>query len=110
MGREVREARAHGRSARLMRVKSSHPESQGDFVIINECNFDPSVHERFDPEPLADDAPTANGIKAVHRGRGNYSVMDGDAEIVKGLSKDDALAFNDMDEEGKANFVAEKSV
>jgi hypothetical protein len=34
----------------IVKIKASHP-SQGDFVEINECDFDPAKHERF-VEPL----------------------------------------------------------
>lgn len=32
----------------VMRVKSSHPESQGPFVEINVGDFDSEKHERYD--------------------------------------------------------------
>lgn len=32
---------------KTVRIKPSH-ESQGDFVVINESDFDESVHELFD--------------------------------------------------------------
>lgn len=49
-----------------IRIKSSHPASQGPFVLIEEADFDPDKHSLFDvpapaPEPPApapsDDAP-----------------------------------------------------
>ncbi len=33
---------------KTIKIKSTHPESQGDFVEINETDFDPAVHEKFD--------------------------------------------------------------
>lgn len=38
----------------VVRIKPSHP-SQGDFVEINESDFDPAVHEMADlpPPPVA---------------------------------------------------------
>lgn len=32
-----------------IRIKSSHPASQGDFVDIEEENFDPKIHELYAP-------------------------------------------------------------
>lgn len=42
-----------------IKIKSTHPESQGAFVNIEEENFDPSVHELF--EPVAADADADGG-------------------------------------------------
>lgn len=59
----------------------------------------------------ADGAPTGSdpaSLVAKHRGRGSYSVMDGEREVVQGLDKGLADAFNALDAEGKAAFVAER--
>jgi hypothetical protein len=32
-----------------VRIKSTHPASQGDFVDIEEENFDPAIHELYVP-------------------------------------------------------------
>lgn len=32
---------------KTMKIKPSH-ESQGEYVIINESDFDPSIHEAYD--------------------------------------------------------------
>lgn len=60
-------------------------------------------------------APSSEGgeggepsLVAKHRGGGSYSVMDGDTEVVQGLDKDAAHAFNALDAQGKAAFVAER--
>lgn len=45
------------------------------------------------------------GLIAKHRGAGRYSVMDGDTEVMGGLSKDDAEAFNALSAEDKAAYV-----
>lgn len=52
--------------------------------------------------------PNYASLVAAHRGRGSWSVMDGDTEVVQGLDKDLAAAFNALDAEGKAAFVAER--
>lgn len=33
---------------KVMKVKSTHPESQGPFVLINESDFDAKVHEKYE--------------------------------------------------------------
>lgn len=35
---------------KTVRIKSSHPVSQGDFVEINESDFDENTHQRFEDE------------------------------------------------------------
>lgn len=64
-----------------------------------------------DASSAADGAPTGSdpaSLVAKHRGRGSYSVMDGEREVVQGLDKGLADAFNALDAEGKAAFVAER--
>ncbi|WJR67237.1 hypothetical protein QTA58_00235 [Neorhizobium sp. CSC1952] len=46
-----------------------------------------------------------NELKAVHRGRGSFSIMQGDKELKEGLSKEDADAFNAMSDGEKAEYV-----
>lgn len=45
-------------------------------------------------------------IRAVHRGRGSYSVMDGANELLQGLSKADAEAFNAMSPGEQVEYLA----
>lgn len=46
-----------------IRIKAADP-AQGEFVVINELDFDPDKHELFDaPTKAADAAP--RGIKAL---------------------------------------------
>ncbi|MDX3926742.1 MAG: hypothetical protein QHC90_13185 [Shinella sp.] len=52
-------------------------------------------------QPKADD----NELKAVHRGRGSWSIVQGKTELKEGLSKEDAEAFNAMSAEDKAEYV-----
>lgn len=57
----------------VIKIKSTHPESQGDFVLIEEEDFDAERHEIYDPEgakkaekaTVAElrDALTAKGIE-----------------------------------------------
>jgi hypothetical protein len=44
---------------KVVRVKSTHPESQGDFVEINETDFVEGVHELYDG-PVAVEAKLAS--------------------------------------------------
>lgn len=43
--------------------------------------------------------------EAKHRGFGKYSIMLGDKEVVEGLTKDDAEAFNALSDDDKAKYV-----
>ena len=48
-----------------MKIKSTHPESQGPYVVINDEDFDPALHVKYDDEPVpANDSPAP-----VRRGR-----------------------------------------
>lgn len=68
------------------------------------------------PEPGPDkvtpgqaDAPNGDsGLRAVHRGRGVYAVMEGDKdeEVLGGLTKQDAENFNALPADQKLAFVA----
>lgn len=31
-----------------MKIKSTHPESQGDFVEINDEDFNPEIHQEYE--------------------------------------------------------------
>lgn len=46
-----------------------------------------------------------DGLAAKHRGGGRYSIMDGETEVMAGLSKADAEAFNSMSDEDKKAYV-----
>jgi len=43
-----------------MKIKSTHPESQGPFVLIDDADFDPATMEAFDVAEEAD-APKKRG-------------------------------------------------
>jgi hypothetical protein len=45
---------------KTMRIKSTEPEFQGEFVVINEEDFDPLTMEAFEPAEEAD-APKKRG-------------------------------------------------
>jgi len=55
----------------------------------------------------ADKPDGDSDLRAVHRGRGAYAVMRGDKdeEVLGGLTKEDAEAFNQLSAEDKASYV-----
>ncbi len=56
----------------------------------------------------ADTPPPLLHLHATHRGRGSYSIVDPEGkELIEGLDKAAAEAFNALDDAGKAAFVAE---
>lgn len=71
------------------------PVEVTDAAIIAKCAGSPFY------EVLDDDS----GLKAVHRGRGSYSVMHGEEEVMPNLTKADADAFNALSVEDKAAYV-----
>jgi hypothetical protein len=86
------------------------------FEVLGEAESEPLP---VDPAPAPDpDTPpeepsadpgvrlVARTLKAVHRGRGSFSVMDGDVEVKEGLDKAQAAAFNALSAEDKEAFVA----
>lgn len=54
-------------------------------------------------EKAKDETPT--GLHAKHKGRGKWSIFDGDKELKADLSKEDAEAFNAMSDDEKAEYV-----
>ncbi len=46
-------------ACRTVQIKSSHPQSQGPFVEINESDFDAVKHERYIAPPPPPPAPPA---------------------------------------------------
>lgn len=48
---------------------------------------------------------SVDGIRAKHKGRGVYAVVDGDTVLVEGLDKADADAFNALSDEDKAAYL-----
>lgn len=55
----------------------------------------------------ADKPDGDSDLRAVHRGRGAYAIMRGDKdeEVLGGLTKEDAEAFNALSAEDKASYV-----
>lgn len=50
---------------------------------------------------------TPKVYEAKHRGAGSWSIMDGDAEVREKLTKEQAEAFNKLDAEAKAKWLAD---
>lgn len=51
---------------KVVRIKSTHPASQGDFVEINESDFDAAVHERYEAPPAAPVLQPAPDAPVLH--------------------------------------------
>lgn len=56
-----------------------------------------------DPAPVTE-------LRAVHRGRGSYSIVQGDQdkEVLLGLNKEQASEFNALDDAARAAYLAER--
>lgn len=57
-------------------------------------------------------APTKKddvGLKAEHHGGGKFNITKGEEVLASGLTKADADAFNELSDDDKAAYVAEKS-
>ena len=63
-----------------IRINSTHPESQGEFVEVDDFNFDPSVHTPFskEDEALARAMPQVKAWIAEQQ-QGGTGVGDEDA-------------------------------
>lgn len=70
----------------------------------------PDLYTDKDPKGVAIEAApqNADALNAVHRGRGSYSVMRGDTEVLPGLNKEEADAFNEKSAAEKSEFVHER--
>ena len=51
-----------------MKIISTHPESQGPFVVIEDADFNPEIHEAYEDEPAG--GPTREEMKAFLAGKG----------------------------------------
>lgn len=68
----------------------------------------PEAPEARPEPPVGDGDASAAELIARHRGRGSYSIMRGDEEVIEGLHKDEAARFNAMGPFAKAAYVAER--
>lgn len=66
-----------------IKIKSTHPASQGDFVEIEEENFDPAIHELYvDPSVSVVDIPADwPGLHWKHRVALARRIVGGEDEI-----------------------------
>jgi hypothetical protein len=73
--------------------------------------IDPTATAPATPAPVtpgnADKPDGDTELRAVHRGRGSFSVVKGekDEEVVGGLTKEEADEFNKLDAKAKAEFL-----
>jgi hypothetical protein len=58
-------------------------------------------------EELKKQIPAPVAPEAKHRGAGSYSIMEGETELREKLTKEQADAFNALDVEGKAKWLAD---
>ena len=66
---------------------------QGDFVLIDVANFDPSVHEPLE-HVKATSAVTSTKYEIKHLGAGKYAVLEGEERLNENsLTKAEAEAF-----------------
>lgn len=52
----------------IMKVKSTHPESQGPFVLIEEVDYDPKKHELYEEEAAPKPRALADKVQAALKG------------------------------------------
>ena len=57
----------------------------------------------------AEAAAPEGELSAKHRGAGSYSILSNGKEVVEGLTKKEATAFNALDPAAKVAFVAERA-
>ena len=73
------------------------------FFEVSETKAEAKKVEEAKPEPTG--PATTSELQAVHRGRGNFSIMQGAEEIREGLSKEEADKFNKLSSEDRAKQI-----
>jgi preprotein translocase subunit SecF len=63
------------------------------------------VDEAIERATPTADPTTTSELRAVHRGHGGYSIMQGAEEIREGLSKEEADKFNKLSPEDRAKQI-----
>jgi len=82
---------------------------EGNDTIVGEPGPDTPADEPVAPvEGEGVDAipPSDAPTKAIHRGAGSYSVMQGDTEIVERLTKAEAVEFNGLSDDDKGAWIS----
>lgn len=109
---ERKEKRKAG--VREARVFTGEPEARIDAVVVLPCVAD--IHRERIAAAYGDkvqgyEAPkaAAGEYRAVHRGRGSYSVMRGEDEVVEGLTRLEYQMFNTYSPAEQAAFVANRA-
>jgi hypothetical protein len=96
------------------RVFTGEPEARIDAVVVLPC-VDDICRDRlvaaYGAKVQGHEPPKveAGEYRAVHRGRGSYSVMRGDDEIVEGLTRLEYQSFNTYSPAEQAAFVANRA-
>lgn len=91
-------------------LKADHEKATADLVAANAeiATLKDRVAElELENEELTKRIPAQVIPEAKHRGAGSYSIMEGDTEIREKLTKDQAEAFNALDAEGRAKWLAD---
>ena len=55
----------------LLKIKSTHPESQGEFVLIDEENFNAEIHNIFGVEEVKEEVtPVDESVVEAKKSKG----------------------------------------
>jgi len=66
----------------------------------------PTAAAAKEAAPKKEETAPAPALEAKHRGKGSYSILDASgSEVMEGLSKEDAEAFNALTADEKAEYV-----
>lgn len=85
----------HG-TCETVKIKSSDPKTQGDFVEINESDFDPKIHELFSDEGKPAKAPKPAKINATAEALAFAEEAGFDLTDVKGTGKKGVITVEDV--------------
>ena len=82
---------------KTIKIKSSHPESQGEFVEINEADFDAKKHELYVGNDLPPAAPAKVAtVKATPEAIQFAEEAGFDISTVKGTGKKGIITVEDV--------------
>lgn len=69
-------------------------KSQGDFVLINESDFDPKIHKKYEPKAPTTPPPALNNVSAAVKKKLEAAGLK--AEEVEGTGKDGVITVADV--------------
>lgn len=88
---------SHNEIVKTVKIKSTHPETQGDFVEINETDYDAKKHELFEEG----DAPAAKQPKPAK--------INATAEAIK-FAEDAGFSLEGVKGTGKKGVITVEDV